>query len=433
MKISFSNERGGTLVTCLIVIGVLSLSMLAAMNMVSTQRRIVGRTQFWNGAIPLCEAGLEDALAHLNYSGTTNLGSDGWTATLTNYWRSNSMSGGYYYATISTSLPPVITSRGNIFDATKSNYLARTVQITTKLNGQFPNALLARNSINFGTGVEHVDSFNSTNSSFSTGGQYDSTKAEANANVDVVSGTTAAIKVGNSLIDGNVDTGPGGTVTINQGIVGDTAFVNTSGNATKMESGHVLADVNTIIPDVPTPSLSAPTTLSATSSLVILGITFSSTYVLSGGNYITNGNLAMGGGNTAMYVNAPSTLYVTGSFSTANSAEVYIAPGASLTLYVGGPNCSIGGAGIVNNALTASACTIRCLPGCTNVPVNNSGAFTGTIYAPEATVTINGAATVTGAIVGGAIVMGGSGSMHYDEALGGPVGYKYLVTSWQEQ
>src|SRR5579859_6679034 len=104
MKISSSsNERGGVLVACLMVVVLLSLVLLATLNLVSTERRIVSRAQSWNAAIPMCEAGLEDAMAHLNYNGTTNLGSDGWTSTASNYWRSNAIAGGYYYVTLSTS------------------------------------------------------------------------------------------------------------------------------------------------------------------------------------------------------------------------------------------------------------------------------------------------------------------------------------------
>jgi Tfp pilus assembly protein PilX len=427
MKIRASNEQGSVLLAALVILGLLALTLLATLNMVSTQRTITARAQEWNLAIPMAEAGVEDAMAHLNYTGTTNLGSDGWTLTTNGYLRTNTLSAGYYSTTISTDSAPIIVSQGYIFDGLKSNYLMRTVQVQTKVGSQFPDALLSKGPISM-SGVPVIDSFNSTNALYSTGGKYDPAKAEANANVASLKSGAGVINVNDALIYGYVDTTPSGTVAINQGIVGDTAFVNTSGNATKIEPNHNIADVNTIVPDVVLPVFSpAPTGWTA---ITINGTNYDAG-VLQGGNYSTNGNFAITGSHK-MCVTAPSTLYVSNSFSVANSGYIYIASGASLTLYVGGPNCAISGAGIINSGLTSANCTIRCLPGCTNVTVAGSAGYVGTLYAPEATCTFSGGTASAGAFVGAAFVLTGSGAVHYDEALGGPTGYKYLVTGWQE-
>ncbi len=426
MKISRSQEQGSVLVSALIILGLIGLTLIATMDMVSSQRTVIARAQTWNSAIPMCEAGIEDALAHINYSGTTNLGSDGWTYTGTNYWRSNNFSGGYYTVAIATSVPPVIVCQGFVLPAIDTNYITRTVQVNTRQNGLFPDALLAKTSILLSGGAT-IDSFNSTNPAYSTFGKYDSTKAEANAQVDCLSSGSAAIAVGDGIISGYVDTGPGGTVTIDQGIVGDKPFVNNSGNATKIESGHSAANVNTIIPDVVLPNLGS--TLSFVSG-TISGTNYPSG-VLQGGNYVTNGNFAIQG-SSKMCVTAPSTLYVSGTFTVGGSGFIYITPGASLTLYVGGSTCSISGAGIVNGGQNSPNCSIWCLPACTTVTSSGSAGFIGTIYAPEAACTFSGGTAVCGAFVGQSIVISGSGAIHYDEVLGGPVGYKYLVASWQE-
>jgi choice-of-anchor A domain-containing protein len=133
-----------------------------------------------------------------------------------------------------------------------------------------------------------------------------------------------------------------------------------------------------------------------------------------------------------MCVTAPSTLYVTGSFTVANSGFIYIAPGASLTLYVGGPICAITGAGIINGGQSSTNCSVWCLPTCTTVTCGGSAGFVGTIYAPEATCTFSGGSSVYGAFVGQSFILTGSGAIHYDEVLSGPVGYKFLAASWQE-
>jgi len=202
MKIRTLNSHGSVLLAALVILGLLALTLMATLKMVSTQRTIVNRTQKWNLAIPMSEAGVEDAMAHLNYSGTTNLGSDGWAFTTNGtYFRSNSLgSSGYYSTTISTASPPVIVSQGYILDPLKANYLNRTVQVKTKLNSPFPNGVLAKGSITI-SGGSHLDSFNSTNSTYSTGNVYDPTKAEANDKVATMGTGAAVISVGKRKIE----------------------------------------------------------------------------------------------------------------------------------------------------------------------------------------------------------------------------------------
>jgi len=424
MKMRISNERGSVLLGALVILGLLALTLMATLNMVSTQRNIVNRTQKWNLAIPMCEAGVEDAMAHLNYTGTTNLGSDGWALTTNGtYFRSNSLtSAGFYSTTISTASPPVIISQGYVLDPSKSNYLTRTVQVNTRQNGQFPDGILSKGSIVLSGGAK-VDSFNSTDTTYSTGGVYDPTKSEANAKVYSTGTTAGIIAVGTSKIYGSVDTGPGGTATVAGGAVGDAAWdASNSG----IETGHSAADVNTIVPDVTLPSMAGALT---PTSGAAGGTNY--TYALRGGNYTMNTDPSIGGGK-AIVVTAPSTLYVNNTFTVSGSGFIYIAPGASLQLYVTGPKCDITGGGVVNGALTAPNCQIWCMPTCTEVTTSGSSGYIGTIYAPEAAITVSGSAATSGAMVGGSFVISGSGTIHYDEALGGPGGYKFLAASWQE-
>jgi Tfp pilus assembly protein PilX len=427
MKIRSSKNRGSVLLAALVILGLLALTLMATLNMVSTQRTITSRTQKWNLAIPMSEAGVEDAMAHLNYSGTTNLGSDGWSLTTNGtYLRSNSLIAGYYSTTISTASPPVIVSQGYVLDPLKSNYLTRTVQVNTRRNGQFPNAILSKGTVSLLGSNAKIDSFNSTNSAESTGGLYDPTKAAANATVASTSSATGAIAVGNNKIYGSVDTAPGGTVTIGTGAVGDIAFDNSSSG---IESGHSAADVNTIIPDVTLPSM--PGALTPTSG----GVLTNYPYYLTGNNanYVLPANFSMSSPSSIMCVAGTCTVYAPNGFSISGQAMIYIAPGGNLQLYVGGPNpCSIAGNGIVNGNASAANCQIYGLPSLTTLSYTGNASFVGTVYAPEAACTLSGNGAMSGAVVGNTVTVGGNGNFHYDEALGGPVGYKYLASSWQE-
>jgi hypothetical protein len=47
--------------------------------MVSRQNASTMRSMAWNGAIPAVEAGIEEAMTQLHYTGITNLSANGWT------------------------------------------------------------------------------------------------------------------------------------------------------------------------------------------------------------------------------------------------------------------------------------------------------------------------------------------------------------------
>ncbi len=429
MKITPSRKRGAVLVSTMVILGVLAITLLANLTLINTERRIIGRDQAWNSAIPMCEAGLEDALAHLNYSGTTNLGSDGWVLTNGNYLRTNALSGGYYSVTISTASAPAITSHGYVPIPNQTNYITRTLQVTTALSSLFPRAVFTKGAISLG-GNAVIDSFNSTNSLYSTSGQYDAAKAEANAQLGSTEGAAGAISIGNGLVYGSVDTGPGGTVTIGaNGAVGDAAWDNNSSNQGKIESGHSAADINSSIPDVSLPSMGSALT---PGSGVSGGTNY--TYVLGAGTYEISGALSMAG-HQNMVISAPTVLYITGNFSIAGQAYIYVAPGGSLQLYVAGSTVNMAGNGIVNATQTAGDVAIWGLPTCTSLSYAGNANFIGTIFAPEAAVSIAGNGSASGAVVAQSFSTVGNGSLHYDEALGGggTAGYKYQVTSWQEQ
>jgi len=77
------------------------------------------------------------------------------------------------------------------------------------------------------------------------------------------------------------------------------------------------------------------------------------------------------------------------------------------------------------------------LPGCTSIDLGGNGAFTGTIYAPNADLKMGGGGSnvydTVGAIVVNSAKLNGHFNFHYDEMLGriaGPVIYK--VASWNE-
>jgi hypothetical protein len=124
---------------------------------------------------------------------------------------------------------------------------------------------------------------------------------------------------------------------------------------------------------------------------------------------------------------------VTGSFNVNGGGSILIAPGASLTMFVGGPSCSINGGGIINNTGVPTSCNVQCLPTCTSGAFGGGAAFVGIINAPEADFTLNGGMGMCGALTANSFKLSGGMCIHYDESLGKPKnGTLYNVASWSE-
>ena len=149
--------------------------------------------------------------------------------------------------------------------------------------------------------------------------------------------------------------------------------------------------------------------------------------------------------NGSIYVSKPNTvLYVTGNVSIGTGGggnappQIYIAPGASLTLYVAGSTTSISGQGIVNATGEAKNFQYYGLPTNTSIDITGNGAFYGTIYAPQADLNLKGSGNssyedFTGSSITKTTKMTGNFKFHYDESLiylstiGG-----YDAISWDE-
>src|SRR5579859_2315054 len=96
MRISNSHrrqEQGNVIVVSLLVAGIVGYLLASYLSLVSGQNLATARSQSWNSCIPVLEAGIEEALTHLQYAtvltnlgaGTTNLASDGWVLSGTNF------------------------------------------------------------------------------------------------------------------------------------------------------------------------------------------------------------------------------------------------------------------------------------------------------------------------------------------------------------
>jgi hypothetical protein len=455
MKIQHSNKHtqaGSAILMVVVITALAAIVLVAYMSLVGRQNYSTVRSQAWNSTIPVIEAGIEDAMAHLNAHGSTNLACDGWQSVGSLYAIKRFIGDSHYIVTISNfvvgatnnnpkiesrgfvPMPVQIASSGNSMLAAAgltpgSGMMARGIRATTGASSLFSKGLVAKGKIDLAGNNVRTDSFDSTDPLASTGGKYDPSKKKANGDVATNSGLTNSVNVGNADILGHVSTGPGGSVDIGpNGSIGDLAWNYTKG----IKPGWVKDDMNIIFPDVKEPFTGGAFTMS---SQTIGGTTYD--YVAGNGNYEVNGNLSLTSWEKIYVTGSNTVLYVKGNFNMGGNASIIIAPGASLKLYVGGSSGSIGGNGVVNPG-SALDFTYYGLTNNTDLSFSGNAAFTGVVYAPNAAFTLNGggASSTTdfiGASITKTVTLNGHFNFHYDEALSkfGPM-RGFVITSWNE-
>ena len=402
------------LASVLVISALLTMSLVAYLTFVSNQHKLTGRSQSWNGALVMAESGLEEALTHINFEGTTDFASHGWTLSGGAYRKTRPLGDGYINIALSTSSPPTISSTGFVSAPLGGSYITRAVQVVTT-NISRAKGLIAKTSISMSGGI--VDSFDST----VTGGKYNPTQATAQAYVAVASSAAGALKV--TSVYGDVAMGAGGSVTVSGNGVGDAGWVDSAPGT--VQSGHFKDDFNMAFDAVPIPFTSGYLT---PSGAMVDGTNF--VYVLDGGDYKIP-SVALGGGKYAL-IRGHNRWLIDDKFIVGGGGYVLLEPGATLELYVGG-DVAISGTGIVNAAQKTTSLSLFGLPTCTKINYSGSSQFVGTIYAPSAKLAISGAGGVSGSAVVDQATISGGASFHCDTALyGSGNAAKYVIISWNE-
>jgi hypothetical protein len=462
MKVFLSHPkslRGNTLLLTIVVTGLVGFLLASYMGLVRSQNVATMRSQSWNATIPVIEAGLEEALTHINIQLTNDLTTNGWTRN-GDLWATKRWVGSNYYSvTISNWVigswtnHPVIEARGfvqapvimasmggPIFATVSANpvtrsHVARGIRCLTTTDALFSKGLVAKGQIDLNGKNIVSDSYDSRSTNYSTGGRYDETKRKAGGSVATNSGLTNSVNVGNATIYGKISTGPGGSIAIGpQGSVGDATFVEEPSNNGKIQKEYFSDDMNVDFGDVKIPNLGATYTPGPGS---VGGTNYE--YLLKTENYRAI-SFTMNTGT--MMVTGQANFWIQSTLNISGSAKIVIAPGGRLTLYVGmptgsGATATIGGGGIINQNASALSFQYYGLPSNTALAVTGNGSFVGSIYAPNADLTLSGAGGTdqdfSGAAIAKTVTMGGNFKFHYDEALrtvGPPRGY--VVTRWDE-
>lgn len=266
-----NGAEGGTLVVTLVLCCILAFSVMGYLSVVEQQGLLGRRSQAWNIAMTIAEAGVEEGLQHLNKN-YNNLASDGWSLSGSLYVRTNALpDGNAYSVAIQNGSQPVIVSKSYvaslqtfaqagqpaIFAAvgpapTTPTVLSRGVRVRCHRAGYATKAMAARRTIDMNGNNILTDSFDSEDPTRSLNGRYDPSRAGDNG--DVASNDTImnSVSVGNANIYGRVATGPGGTVSVgSQGGVGSHAYQTLYPGS--MQPDWVTHDSNFTFPDTKIP------------------------------------------------------------------------------------------------------------------------------------------------------------------------------------
>jgi hypothetical protein len=372
------------------------------------------------------EAGVEEALAQLNPGApqpVLNLAGNGWgsPSSVGLYGpMSRSLSNGSYSVAFTTEASPTIYSTGYVTVPALSATLTRTLKVTTQTFPLFTGAIAVLLNINLnGNGVT-TDSFDSSMPGIKSdlNGRYTPSLASTNGSIASLQGI---VNIGNADIHGNVYLGPTATSTM---------------QANALVTGGISNDFNASFEDVILPAAQPLPAQPLSMPLTIDGISYQYVFGL---DVPTDGYYSIGGLNGNIYVgtNSHITLLVHGNASPATIRVAGNGTGAGrLTIFMDGPNMNITSSSMVDGGF-ASSLGFYGTTNNTSISLSGNANFTGTIYAPEAHVSMGGGGSgvygFVGALVAKSVSMNGHFNFHYDEALAlhGPVG-GFVAKSWSE-
>jgi hypothetical protein len=298
---------------------------------------------------------------------------------------------------------------GNNTTSPTTSYVGRKVTVQATITPLFSLGVACKSSLNMNGNNCAVDSYNSSLTNASTGGQYDASKRLAGGDVGVDGAVVGDVSVGNGNIYGHLFTGAGSAASQvqigSQGSVGDFSTPNGT-----MAPGWWSPDFNASFADVPAPSF----TLAMPMPPSIGGIIT----LVPGLNYATTISPA-----GVLYSTGQNQVWIKGS---ASIGVTVATNGGPLILYVGtltgsGDSLSLSGNGTMNQPGLPRNLQIYGLPSLTSVDMHGNAGFNATLYAPEANFIGGGGGNnvqdTCGSITVNSISLNGHWHFHFDESL----------------
>ena len=250
---SKKREQGSILVVTLFTGLAVGIVLAGFLTLISSRYNLTVRSMGWNAAIPVLEAGLEEALTHL-HDDPNSPSANGWMSGTINelqvYTKERHFTdGSYFYVWIynATANNPWIYSQGFVPSPLHTDqYISRTVRVgASNTPSIFTKAIAATEKVTLsGCGV--VDGFDSRKGGYNT-----STNRDATGAIATDSTNKPAVSVVTAHVYGDVNTGGGGTVSVVGGAVGDT---NWNASNTGIQPGWTNNTMNNAFPSNPPPA-----------------------------------------------------------------------------------------------------------------------------------------------------------------------------------
>jgi hypothetical protein len=236
-------ETGSVMVLGLVTGAILMVGLASYVSLIQAQNTAVMRSQSWNSAIPAAEAGIEDALAHLNSIGAGPRNTNGYVFTNNLYVVTRELNSLRYTVGIDISNQPAIYSTGYVRAPKGGGEISRVVRVQTTRAGSGARGLIGLGNVTMNGNCE-ADSFDSGDPNYSVNGAYSPAKKKDGAVVGSVNGN---IDTGGGKIYGYMATGPNGAGDAN---VGDFDWLATHSGT---QPGHYQTDLSADYPPVEAP------------------------------------------------------------------------------------------------------------------------------------------------------------------------------------
>ncbi len=407
-------KKGWALITVLTVLFVI-FAILGAFLFLTTNARLINERYHQNMlALYLAEAGADYAIWEINYGGADFsdwAGNPAVEATkiINNIQDSN----GNVYGNVSISLynfgQDIVTVRSvGTFISLSGPQVSRTIQVLLKKHKLFQYAILTSDTIDVDGTANKVDSYNSVS------GPYGGSNIGEEGNIVTNGqGTPAVTLRGGATIDGDVATGPGGTI-------------STEGGATYSGAPYHNAEVfmpPVIVPGNLTSSILKPAiSLAGSNSLEL----FTGDYKYESLTLSSKAQLILNGNVNLYFTTNPS-------INTSAQSQIIIKNGKA-NIYFDG-NVSLAGQGAWNQSGVPSDLSFYGTDSVSNISLAGIGAFYGSFYAPGADYFyISGNSEMFGSVVGKNVSLTGTAQIHFDEQLlqdSPTMGYEPY--SWEEK
>jgi len=278
-----------------------------------------------------------------------------------------------------------------------SGPVSKTVVCELRLKSAFEYAILTKNNLDIGS-VSTVDCNGCGSIPLKIG-----TTNNPNSNAEIT------LKP-NSTVEGDILLGQGGIPSL---VVG---------------AGATYGNIYAVATDYDLPMPTVPSYLSSAGP----GGDISNPATITSGNYKYQ-NLSLGT-NKKLTITGNVQLYLTGSITLGNDANIVVAPNSKLTIYLEGELEGKYGAGFTNNSHDPTQLTIYGL-GSGAINIKNSDEFYGVIYAPDAYVHIYNSVKVQGSVIAKDYKQDNSALFTYDARLREITDVnlaRFVPTHWRE-